>query len=263
LIEYILKQSRLSESSILNTLDLLSQDCTLPFIARYRKEATGGLDEVEIGKIIELKEQFETLEKRKKSILKALEEQDVLTSELKDKIEKTQDLTSLEDLYLPYKKKRKTKAETARVNGLEPLAKIIMSQNAQDPEGLAQRYTNSTVPDAQSALEGARHIIAEWINERTDVRNNIRDQLKRFATIETKVVKKKANEEKAQKFRDYFDWSESLKRCPSHRLLAILRAENEGYIRVKVVIDDARALDKIERKLIRSRGDTSDCYSLH
>lgn len=255
--QFIIQQSKLPEKVVKATLQLLSEDCTLPFIARYRKEATGGLDEVEIGKIIELKEQFETLEKRKKSILKSLEEQDVLSSELQDKIEKTQDLTTLEDLYLPYKKKRKTKAETARVNGLEPLAKIIMSQNAQDPEGLAHRYTNSEVLDAQSALEGARHIIAEWINERADIRNNIREQLKRFATIETKVVKKMANDEKAQKFRDYFDWSESLSRCPSHRLLAILRAENEGYIRVKVVIDDERALDKIESRLIRSRGDSA------
>ncbi|AWH73902.1 RNA-binding transcriptional accessory protein [Dokdonia sp. Dokd-P16] len=257
ILEFISNSSALSEKSVKATLQLLSEDCTLPFIARYRKEATGGLDEVEIGKIIELKEQFETLEKRKKSILKSLEEQDVLTSELKDKIEKTQDLTTLEDLYLPYKKKRKTKAETARINGLEPLAKIIMSQNAQDPEGLAHRYTNSEVPVAENALEGARHIIAEWINERIDIRDNIREQLKRFATIETKVVKKMADEEKAQKFRDYFDWSESLSRCPSHRLLAILRAENEGYIRVKIVIDDDRALDKIERKLIRSRGDSA------
>ncbi|TVZ52513.1 Tex family protein [Dokdonia sp. Hel_I_53] len=256
-LQYVIKSSGLSEKGVKNTLDLLSEDCTLPFIARYRKEATGGLDEVEIGKIIELKEQYETLEKRKKSIFKSLEEQDVLTSELKDKIEKTLDLTTLEDLYLPYKKKRKTKAETARVNGLEPLAKIIMSQNAQDPEGLAHRYTNKEVPDTQSALEGARHIIAEWINERVDIRNNIREQLKRFATIETKVVKKMADDEKAQKFRDYFDWSESLNRCPSHRLLAILRAESEGYIRVKVVIDDERALEKIERKLIRSRGDSA------
>ncbi|WP_405251255.1 Tex family protein [Dokdonia sp. Asnod3-C12] len=256
-LQFVIKSSGLSEKGVKATLNLLSEDCTLPFIARYRKEATGGLDEVQIGKIIELKEQFETLEKRKKSILKSLEEQDVLTSELKDKIEKTQDLTTLEDLYLPYKKKRKTKAETARINGLEPLAKIIMSQNAQDPEGLAHRYTNKEVLDAQSALEGARHIIAEWINERIDIRDNIREQLKRFATIETKVVKKMAEEEKSQKFRDYFDWSESLSRCPSHRLLAILRAENEGYIRVKVVIDDERALDKIERKLIRSCGDSA------
>lgn len=251
-LQYVIKSSALSEKGVKNTLDLLSQDCTLPFIARYRKEATGGLDEVEIGKIIELKEQFETVEKRKKAILKALEEQDALTSELQSTIENTQDLNTLEDLYLPYKKKRKTKAETARINGLEPLAKIIMSQNAQDPEGLAHRYTNKEVPDAQSALEGARHIIAEWLNERTDIRNNIRQQLERFATIETKVVKSKATDEKAQKFRDYFDWSESLKRCPSHRLLAILRAENEGYIRVKIAIDEEQALENMERKVIKS-----------
>lgn len=247
---FISSKYSIPEKATKATLQLLSQDCTLPFIARYRKEATGGLDEVEIGKIIALKEQFETLEKRKKSILKSLEEQSVLTSELKYKIEKTQDLTTLEDLYLPYKKKRKTKAETARANGLEPLAKIIMSQNAQDPEGLAHRYVNKEVPNAQSALEGARHIIAEWINERSDIRNTIREQLKRFATIETKVVKKMADDEKAQKFRDYFDWSESLSRCPSHRLLAILRAEHEGYIRVKIVIDDKRALEKIERGVL-------------
>ncbi len=255
LLQFVTKTSNLPEKAVKNTLDLLSQDCTLPFIARYRKEATGGLDEVEIGKIIELKEQFESLEKRKKSILKSLEEQAVLTSELQSKIENTQDLNLLEDLYLPYKKKRKTKAETARLNGLEPLAKIIMAQNAQDPEGLAYRYVNNAIPDAQAALEGARHIIAEWINERTDIRTNIREQLQRFATIETKVIKAKSSDEKAQKYRDYFDWSESLKRCPSHRLLAILRAENEGFIRVKITIDDDRALDKIARKLIRSHND--------
>lgn len=256
ILKFVTNSSNLPQKGVKNTLDLLSQDCTLPFIARYRKEATGGLDEVEIAKIIELKEQFETLEKRKKAILKSLEEQEVLTSELQTKVQNTQDLTALEDLYLPYKKKRKTKAETARLNGLEPLAKIIMAQNAQDPEGLAHRYTNTAVADAQSALEGARHIIAEWINERNDIRTQLRQQLQRFATIETKLIKAKATDEKAQKFRDYFDWSESLKRCPSHRLLAILRAENEGFIRVKITIDDERALEKIERKLIRS---TNEC----
>ena len=252
MLAYILKHSKLPEKGIKNTLQLLAEDCTMPFIARYRKEATGNLDEVEIGKIIEYKEQFEALEKRKKTILKALEEQGVLTSELSSKVENTQDLTTLEDLYLPYKKKRNTKAETARLNGLEPLAKIIMAQNSQDPEGLAHRYTNKEVSSAEEALEGARHIIAEWINERADIRSQLRQQLSRFAIIETKVVKTKESDEKAQKFRDYFNWSESLSRCPSHRLLAILRAENEGYIRVKISIEDERALEKIERKLIRS-----------
>lgn len=252
---FIAKLSTIATGKVKNTLDLLAQDCTLPFIARYRKEATGGLDEVEIGKIIELKEQFETLEKRKKTILKALEEQEVLTSELKAQIENTQDLTTLEDLYLPYKKKRQTKAEVARKNGLEPLAKILMAQNTNDPEGLAHRYTNKEVPDAESALEGARNIIAEWLNERTDIRNNIRRQLARHAFIETKVVRKKAEDEKAQKFRDYFEWSEALSRCPSHRLLAILRAENEGFIRLKITIDDDRAIEAIERKIIKSNNE--------
>jgi len=255
LLQYIQKHTQLPESGIKNTLKLLAEDCTLPFIARYRKEATGNLDEVEIGQIITFKEQFETLEKRKATILKALEEQNVLTDELRSKVNTAQDLTTLEDLYLPYKKKRKTKAETARKNGLEPLAKMIMSQNANDLDGLAQRYTNSEVPSAEDALEGARHIISEWINERADIRTGIRQQLECFALIETKVIKTKETDEKAQKFRDYFNWSESLNRCPSHRLLAILRAENEGYIRVKITIDDDRALEKIERKLIRSHNE--------
>ena len=255
ILQFVTKGSGLSEKGVKATLQLLSEDCTLPFIARYRKEATGGLDEVEIGRIIELKEQFETVEKRKKSILKALEEQDVLTTELKSKIDNTQDLTTLEDLYLPYKKKRKTKAETARINGLEPLAKIIMSQNAGDPEGLAHRYLNKDVLHVDAALEGARHIISEWVNERVDVRNNVRRQLERNALIETKVIKSKEGDEKAQKFRDYFNWSEALSRCPSHRLLAILRAESEGYIRAKITIDDERALEGIERKIVRSQGD--------
>ncbi len=253
MLNFIVKSGNLQEK-VKNTLDLLAQDCTLPFIARYRKEATGGLDEVEIGKIIALKEQFETLEKRKKSILKTLEEQEILTSDLKQKIENTQELITLEDLYLPFKKKRQTKAEVARTHGLEPLAKILMAQNASDPEGLAHRYTNENIPSPESALEGARHIISEWINERTDIRNNLRRQLERHAFIETKVVKSKENDEKAQKFRDYFHWSEALNRCPSHRLLAILRAESEGYIRVKIIIDEERALEQIERKIIKSQG---------
>lgn len=261
-LQFVTKGTGLPEKGVKNTLDLLSQDCTLPFISRYRKEATGGLDEVEIGNIIALKEQFETLEKRKKTILKSLEEQDVLTPELQTKVENTQDLTTLEDLYLPYKKKRKTKAETARLEGLEPLAKIIMAQNAKDLEGLAHRYTSAQVPDTDTALQGARYIVAEWINERTDIRNAIRQQLERSALIETKVVKTKATDEKAQKFRDYFDWSESLKRSPSHRLLAILRAENEGFIRVKITIDNDRALEKIERKLIRSHNECAQQIEL-
>ncbi|WP_418510549.1 Tex family protein [Corallibacter sp.] len=258
MISYIVSKTQLSENSVKNTISLLNDACTVPFISRYRKEATGNLDEVQIGDIVKYKELFEALEKRKAAILKALEEQDVLTSELEQKVNNAQDITTLEDIYLPYKKSRKTKADTAKANGLEPLAKIIMSQNAHDIESIAYNYVKDAVGSVDDALEGARHIIAEWINERTDVRNNMRYQLERFSTIATKVVKKKADEEDAQKFRDYFDWSESLSRIPSHRLLAILRAENEGFIRVKIEIDDERALDKMAQRIIKSDNACSD-----
>ncbi|MCB0485969.1 MAG: RNA-binding transcriptional accessory protein [Flavobacteriaceae bacterium] len=241
--------------SIENTVALLEEDCTIPFIARYRKEQTGNLDEVQISEIVKFKNQFEELEKRKETILKAIEEQGALTDELKQKILVTDNLITLEDLYLPYKKSRKTKAETARKNGLEPLAKIIMAQRADAIEFVASKYLNNDVKSEEEALEGARHIIAEWINERTDIRNNIRYQLEKFAVITTKVVKGKETDEKAQKYRDYFDWSEPLQRCPSHRLLAILRAENEGFIRIKIEIDDEHAIEKIENKIIRSNND--------
>ena len=258
LISYIISQTKLPEASVKNTVELLNEDASIPFISRYRKERTGNLDEVQIGDIVKFKEQFETLEKRKTSILKAIEEQNALTAELRQKIELTQDLTTLEDLYLPFKKSRKTKAETARQNGLEPLAKIIMSQNASDLKTIALRYVNAIIASADDALEGARHIIAEWINERSDIRNNIRHQLERFAMISTKVVKSKVADENAQKFRDYFDWEESLGRIPSHRLLAILRAESEGFIKSKISIDDDKALAKIEDRMIRSNNECSE-----
>ena len=262
MITYIQQNTKLPKDSIINTVNLLNQDCTIPFISRYRKEATGNLDEVQIGDIVKYKEQFETLEKRKATILKALEEQGVLTSELKTKVNACQDSTTLEDLYLPYKKSRKTKAETARQNGLEPLAKIIMSQNNGDLESTAQRYAKGTISSSEDALEGARHIIAEWINERSDIRSNLRNQLERHAMISTKVVKSKKEDESAQKFRDYFEWEEALSRIPSHRLLAILRAENEGFIRVKIEIDNERALDYIDRKIIKSQNECADQIEL-
>ncbi len=252
LLNYITSQTQLPKKSVENTVKLLNEDCTIPFISRYRKELTGNLDEVQIGEIVKFKEQFEALEKRKIAILKSLEEQEVLTAELQKKIEETTDLIALEDLYLPYKKKRKTKADTARENGLEPLAKIIMSQNATDVSSIALKYVKGEVKSDEEALEGARHIIAEWINERTDIRNMLRHQLERFAVISTKVVKKFEDDEKAQKFRDYFDWNEPLNRIPSHRLLAILRATSEGFIRQKIEIDDEKALYKIEERIIKS-----------
>src|SRR5690606_33721303 len=174
MLQFIISKTQLPETSVKNTVELLNEACTIPFIARYRKERTGNLDEVQIGDIVKYKEQFEVLEKRKLAILKAIEEQDALTPELQQKIDTCQDLTTLEDLYLPFKKSKKTKAETARLNGLEPLAKIIMSQNASDVESIAMKYVKGVVASADDALEGARHIIAEWINERTDIRNNIR-----------------------------------------------------------------------------------------
>ncbi|MEH6764158.1 MAG: Tex family protein [Aequorivita antarctica] len=255
LLQYITSQTQLPQKSVQNTVQLLNEDCTIPFISRYRKELTGNLDEVQIGNIVKFKEQFEALEKRKVAILKSLEEQEVLTAELRKKIEEATDLIALEDLYLPYKKKRKTKADTARENGLEPLAKILMAQtrsiSSSDIFSLASKYIKGEVNSEEEALEGARHIIAEWINERNDIRNMLRHQLERFATISTKVVKKFEDDEKAQKFRDYFDWNESLNRIPSHRLLAILRATSEGFIRQKIEIDDEKAISKIEDRIIK------------
>ncbi len=257
LTSYISKHSQLPLKGIENTVALLNEDCTVPFISRYRKERTGNLDEVQVGAIVQFKAQFEALEKRKTAVLKAIEEQQSLSPELKNKIEQAEDLTTLEDLYLPYKKKRKTKAETAIKNGLEPLAKIIFAQRNDEIDFEASKYLNDAVPNEDDALEGARHIISEWINERSDIRNQLRKQLERFALITTKVVSTKKEEEKAQKFRDYFDWSEPLSRCPSHRLLAILRAENEGYIRVKIEIDDDKALSNIEYRLIKGNNATT------
>lgn len=258
ILSYLRSQTNLPESSIKNTLQLLEEDATIPFIARYRKERTGNLDEVQIGDIVKFKEQFEILEKRKATILKALKEQEVLTPELQKQIEDTTDVTVLEDLYLPYKKTRKTKADTARENGLEPLAKIIMAQNTRDVEDAAARFLSKDISSTDDALEGARHIIAEWINERTDLRNYVRNQLTRHAQITTKVVKSKKDDEKALKYKDYFEWEESLSRIPSHRFLALSRAAEEGIIRLKVALEDDRALEHLENRLLKSQGDCAN-----
>lgn len=262
LVPYIVHHTQLSQNSVENTVALLNEDCTVPFISRYRKERTGNLDEVQIGAIVQYKTQFEALEKRKSAIIKAVEEQGSLTSELQTKFQNCSDLTSLEDLYLPFKKSKKTKAETARKNGLESLAKIIMAQRSDEIEFIASKYLGKEVSNEDEALEGARHIIAEWINERSDIRNQLRNQLERHAFITTKVIKTKKEDEKAQKFRDYFDWSEPLDRCPSHRFLAIMRAEKEGFIRVKIEIDDDRALDMMERRVIKSNNACSQQIEL-
>ena len=257
LLKFVQTKTQIQESGVKNTIQLLNDDCTIPFIARYRKERTGDLDEVQIELIVKYKEEFEALEKRKKAIIKVLQEQEILSNELQEKINRSDNLIQLEDLYLPFKKKRKTKAETARLNGLEPLAKIIMSQNTHDIDSIAKKYTSKSVLNITDTLEGARFIIAEWINERSDIRNKIRYQLERFAHINTKALKTKEKDEKAQKFRDYFNWNESLQSCPSHRLLAILRAQEEGFIRVKIEIDNEKALFKIEERIISSQNECS------
>jgi len=260
--QYIQQQTQLLETSIKNTLQLLNEDCTIPFIARYRKEMTGNLDEVQIEKILKAKKYYEELEKRKASILSSIEEQQALTPELKSKIEAAETITLLEDLYLPYKKKRKTKADQAREQGLEPLAKIIMAQNAQDLENIANKYVHQTVTNTAEALAGARLIIAEWIAERTDIRDYIRYQFNNYINITASGVKSKMKDEKAQKFKDYFDWSESLKRIPSHRFLAIQRAEKEGFIRVKLEGDDDRILQHMQRKFTKSSGGCAEQIEL-
>ena len=262
LFDFIKKQTQLSEKSVQNTIKLLQEDCTIPFIARYRKEMTGNLDEVQIEEILKAKNYYEELVKRKTSILTSIEEQGALTADLKAKIEATESLILLEDLYLPYKKKRKTKADQAREEGLEPLAKIIMAQNAHNLQQIARNYRTDKVKDASEALAGARLIIAEWISERSDIRDYMRNQFHNFSIITSSVVKTKANNEEAQKFKDYFDWSESLKKIPSHRFLAIQRAETEGFIRIKLKVDKERILQHIERKIIRSSGESAEQIEL-
>src|SRR5690606_30292423 len=251
MLAYISTRTSIAEKGVHNTVDLLNQDCSIPFISRYRKELTGNLDEVQIGDISNLKKEFETLEARKLSILKSIAEQEQLTDQLKQQIENCEELAVLEDLYLPYKKSRKTKADTAIENGLEPLAKIIMAQNATNLEGIADRYISKKVSSTEMALEGARQIIAQWIKEHIDIRNQLRMQFKRYAFIETKKVASIDNPEAAQKHSDYFNWSEPLAKCPSHRLLAILRAESLGFIKIKIDIDNQKALDTIYNKTIR------------
>ena len=255
-INFIQSQVTASPKSIEATLKLLSEDCTIPFISRYRKDQTGNLDEVVIEQIAKLSKQYDEIVKRKNSVLKTIEEQGQLSPELKSKIENSFDLQEIEDLYLPYKKKKKTKADVARENGLEPLAKIIMSQGNEDIDFISSKYLNATIVNEDEALQGARDIIAEWINENIYVRKSLRRLFQRKATVTTKVVKKKSEEEEAQKYKQYFDWSEPLSKAPSHRLLAMLRAETEGFIKLKIEIDPEgsgqEAIYFIEENIIKN-----------
>ena len=257
-IQFIKSVVNTADKNIQTTLQLLSEDCTIPFISRYRKDQTGNLDEVEIENIAKLSKQYDEIVKRKDSILKTIEEQGQLTLELKTKIQNSFDLQEIEDMYLPYKKKKKTKADVARENGLEPLAKIIMAQNNDEIEFEASKYISKNVVNEDEALQGARDIIAEWINENIFIRKNLRRLFQRKATITTKVVKKKAEEEDAQKFKQYFDWSEPISKAPSHRLLAMLRAEKEGFIKLKVEVDNEEAIDFIEENILKGRSESTE-----
>ncbi|WP_396151624.1 Tex family protein [Flavobacterium sp.] len=260
-IQFIQNQTNIAVKSIEATIQLLSEDCTIPFISRYRKDQTGNLDEVQIEQIAKLNKQFIEIVKRKESILKSIEEQNALSAELKSKIENSFDLQELEDFYLPYKKKKKTKADTARENGLEPLAKIIMSQRNDDIEFLASKYLNEKVANEDEALQGARDIIAEWINENIFIRKSLRRTFQRKAEITTKVVKTKKDDEAAQKFNQYFDWSENVSKAPSHRLLAMLRAEAEGFIKLNVGLNDddkSEVIRFMEDNLIKTNNESGE-----
>jgi len=246
----------LPEKSIARTLELLDQGATIPFISRYRKEATGGLDEIQIGEIKQLYSKLQELSKRKETILNSIEEQGKLTPELKERIEKTWDSTELEDIYLPYKPKKQTRAEMARKKGLEPLAEILMAQNERDIYGKAERFVNNDVSNAEEALQGARDIIAEWVNENESARNAIRGIFRREAVIASKLVKGK--EEEGAKYRDYFDFKEPLSRCSSHRLLAMRRGEAEGFLRVTISPEDEHCMDTLNRRFVKGSTPSSE-----
>ena len=245
----------IAERQVENTLSLLNGGATIPFISRYRKEATGGLDEVQIGEIKERSDKLTEIAKRKETILKTIEEQGKLTADLKKRIDACWDATELEDIYLPYKPKRKTRAEVARQKGLEPLATILMMQRENNLSSRVRSFIKGEVKDEEDALKGARDIIAEQVSEDERSRNQIRNQFSRQAIITSKVVKGK--EEEAAKYKDYFDFSEPLKRCTSHRLLAIRRGESEGLLKVSISPDDAECTERLERSYVRGNNECS------
>ena len=257
-ILFIKNQTQLTERAIEHTLELLSEGCTIPFIARYRKDKTGNLDEVAIERIAKAQNEYDNICKRKETILSSIEEQGKLTDELRQRIETSFELNELEDLYLPYKKRRKTKGDVAKENGLEPLAKQIMAQRPADLSSLASRYLSDKVTTEAEALQGASDIIAEWINENMFIRRTLRKVFQRKALIITEVAKGKADEEEAQKYSQYFDWNESLAKAPSHRVLAMLRAEKEGFIKMKVQVDTEETLPFIEKNIIKSSGEIAE-----
>ena len=251
--QLIASELHLSEHAVENTLKLLDEGCTIPFISRYRKERTGGLDEVQITAISDRKERLEEIAKRKDTIVKTITEQQKMTPELQKRIDDSWEMTTLEDIYLPYKPKRRTRAQVAREQGLEPLATMLMMQREANPQKAAQRFARNGLAVAD-CLKGAQDIIAEQVSEDERSRNQVRAAFRREAFIESKVVKAKKDTDEAQKYSDYFDWEEPLKRCSSHRLLAMLRGQSEGILRVSLTIDDDEAVQRLQRNYVRGNG---------
>jgi uncharacterized protein len=250
-IQQIAGKLGLTLKQINNVYDLKNEGATIPFMARYRKEATGNMDEVVIGNVVEQINYFAELDKRKETVLKTIEGLGKLTPELKQRIENCFDATELEDIYLPYKPKRKTRATQAIEKGLEPLAKLIFEQGNESPDTEAAKYLNDQVKDTKEALQGARDIIAEWISEHEQARNKVRQLFTESAVLSSKVLTSKKEEEEAQKYRDYFEFSEPLAQSPSHRTLAIRRGEKEGFLIMDINIDKQTAVDELERVFVK------------
>ena len=246
----IAQQLNLQERAVDNTLTLLDEGCTIPFISRYRKEKTGGLDEVQIAAISTHYERFKEIQKRKETVVKTITDLGKLTPELEKRIVDCWDAAELEDIYLPYKPKRRTRAQMAREQGLEPLAKILMLQRERDPEHAAEKFVKGDVKDVEAALKGAQDIIAEMVSEDERSRHQLRGAFRRQAMITSKVVKAKADCDEAAKYSDYFDWEEPLKRCSSHRLLAMRRGESEGILRISISPDDAECIERLQRHYV-------------
>lgn len=252
--QLISSELHLPEHGVENTLKLLDEGCTIPFISRYRKERTGGLDEVQITAISDRLERLQEIAKRKETVVKTITETGKMTADLQKRIDDCWEATVLEDIYLPYKPKRRTRAQVAREQGLEPLAQLLMLQREPHPEQAAKRFVVGDVPDITSALQGAQDIIAEQVSEEERSRNQIRAAFRREAFIVSKVVKAKKDTDEAAKYSDYFDWEEPLKRCSSHRLLAMRRGEDEGILRVSITIDDEEAVSRLLRNYVHGNG---------
>ncbi|WP_321516895.1 Tex family protein [Marinifilum fragile] len=255
-IDQISKSLQLQAFQVENTMQLLGEGATLPFIARYRKEMTGSLDEVQIANVKEELARLTELDKRRESIIEAIDKQEKLTEELRARIEACTELNQLEDLYLPYKQKRKTRAVKAKEKGLEPLAKILMKQLERDVESRASQFVNDEVANEEEALQGARDIIAEWVNENEISRNSVRSIFQRQAVIRSKVIKGK--EEEGEKFKDYFQSEEPLKRCASHRMLALRRGEAEGILRLEIAPNEEDVLERLNRIFVKGNTEASD-----